>query len=64
MHVDVHHDNLSYTFISLLDLTGFYQSVNKPTHRLNHALDLILSYGIEIEHLIVFPENPLLLTII
>ncbi len=34
--------------------------VHKPTHPFNHTLDLVLTYGIEIDHLIVFPHNPLL----
>ena len=60
IHVDVDDDSLSTAFISLLDSIGFSQSVNKPTHCFNHTLDLVLAYGIEIEHLIVFPQNPLL----
>ena len=60
IHVDVDVDSLSTAFISLLDSIGFSQSVNKPTHCLNHTLDLVLTYGIEIEHLIVFPQNPIL----
>ena len=60
IHVDVDNDSLSNEFISLIDSIGFCQSVNKPTHCFNHTLDLVLSYGIDIEHLIVFPHNPLL----
>uniref|UniRef100_A0A8P4KLV1 Reverse transcriptase domain-containing protein n=1 Tax=Dicentrarchus labrax TaxID=13489 RepID=A0A8P4KLV1_DICLA len=60
IHVDVNNDSLSNAFISLLDSIGFYQSVNKPTHCFNHTLDLVLSYGIDIEHLIVCPHNPFL----
>ena len=36
------------------------QVVNKPTHRFNHTLDLVLAYGLETANLVVFPENPLL----
>ncbi|TKS65475.1 hypothetical protein D9C73_028281 [Collichthys lucidus] len=60
IHVDNHNNSLSTAFISLLDSIGFCQSVNKPTHCLNHTLDLVLSYGVEIDNLIVFPQNPLL----
>ena len=35
----------------------FSQCVDKPTHIFNHTLDLVLAYGVEIEHLIVFPHN-------
>ncbi len=51
---------LNLIFISLLDSTGFFQSVHKPTHCFNHTLDLVLTYGIKIEYLIVFAQNPLL----
>ncbi|XP_074501484.1 uncharacterized protein LOC141773537, partial [Sebastes fasciatus] len=60
IHVDVDNDSLSTAFISLLDSIGFSQNVHKPTHRFNHTLDLVMSYGVEIEHLIVFPQNSLL----
>ena len=60
IHVDVDNDSFSTAFISLLDSIGFSQSVNKPTHCLNHTLNLVLTYVIEIEHLIVFPQNPVL----
>ncbi|XP_051234748.1 uncharacterized protein LOC127351330 [Dicentrarchus labrax] len=60
IHVDVNNDSLSNAFISLIDSIGFCQNVNKPTHCFNHTLDLVLSCGIDIEHLIVFPHNPFL----
>ena len=60
IHVDVHNDSLSTAFVSLLDSIGFSQCVHEPTHCFNHTLDLVLAYGIEIEHLTVFPQNPLL----
>lgn len=59
-HVDVKNDSLSTAFSSLLDLVGFCQSVHKPTHCFNHTLDLVLTYGIEIENLVVFSHNPIL----
>ena len=60
IHVDVEDDSLSAAFISLLDSIGFSQKVSKPTHRQNHILDLVLAYGIEVENLVVFPQNPVL----
>ena len=55
VHVDVETDSLRNAFISLTESIGFAQCVDKPTHKFNHTLDLVLVYGIEIEHLIVFP---------
>ncbi|XP_074521141.1 uncharacterized protein LOC141786455 [Halichoeres trimaculatus] len=46
--------------MSLLDSFGFTQSVNHPTHRFNHTLDLVLAYGVEPVNLAVLPQNPLL----
>ncbi len=54
IHVDVDNDSLGSAFISLLDSIGFCQCVYKPTHRFNHTLDLVLTYGIEIDHLMFF----------
>ena len=45
IHVDVDNNSFSVAFISLIDWIGFSQSVNKP---------------IKIDHLIVFPQNPIL----
>ena len=58
IHVDVDNDCLSAAFISLLDSIGFCQRVQKPTHSFGHTLDLVLTYGVDIEHLKVFPRNP------
>ena len=60
IHVDAKNDSLNIAFNLLLDSIGFSQNVKEPTHHFNHTLDLILTYGIETEHLTVFPENPLL----
>lgn len=40
--------------------TGFTQIVNKATHSFNHYLDSVLEYGVEIDHLIVFPSTHML----
>ena len=53
-------NSLSTAFNSLLDSIGFSQNVHEAMHRFNHTLDLVLEYGIKIEDLIVFPQNPLL----
>jgi len=55
IHVNVGNDSLSAAFISLLDFIGFCQRAHKLTHCFNHTLNLVLIYGIEIEHLIVVP---------
>ncbi|XP_054860077.1 uncharacterized protein LOC129347328 [Amphiprion ocellaris] len=60
IHVDVDSDSLTTAFNSILDSIGFSQHVHKPTHSFNHTLDLVLTYGIEIKQLTVFPRNPLL----
>uniref|UniRef100_A0A4W6G917 Reverse transcriptase domain-containing protein n=1 Tax=Lates calcarifer TaxID=8187 RepID=A0A4W6G917_LATCA len=60
INVDVNNDSLSSAFSSLLDCIGFSQCVDKPTHCFSHTLDLVLAYGIDIEHVTVFPQNPIL----
>lgn len=42
--------------VSLLHflIVGFDWSVQKPIHCFNHTLDLVLLYGVKIEHLTVF----------
>ena len=60
IHVDVETNSLNNAFTSIIDSIGFSQCVNKPTHIFNHTLDLVLVYGVEIEHLVVFPHNDLL----
>ena len=58
--MDVDSDILSTVFISLFDSISFAQKVDNPTHYFIHTLDLVVTYGIEIEQLIFFPQNPLL----
>ncbi|KAM3613208.1 uncharacterized protein V6R79_022482 [Siganus canaliculatus] len=60
IHVDNESDILSRAFLSLLESVGFSQCVHEPTHSFLHTLDLVLSYGVEINNLTVFPQNPLL----
>ena len=49
--MNISNDNL----ISLFDSISFYQRVYKPTHCFNNAFDLDVSYGIETDHLMIFP---------
>lgn len=35
-------------FLDLLDCMDFNQHVNEPTHNLGHTLDLVISYGLNI----------------
>ena len=51
IHVDVENDSLGTAFLSQLDSFGFCQCVHEPTHTFNHTLDLVLTYGIDFEHL-------------
>ncbi|KAM3618991.1 uncharacterized protein V6R79_001338 [Siganus canaliculatus] len=60
IHVDNECDSLSRAFLSLLESVGFSQCVHEPSHCFLHTLDLVLSYGVEINNLTVFPQNPLL----
>ncbi|KAM3599083.1 uncharacterized protein V6R79_018580 [Siganus canaliculatus] len=60
IHVDNESDSLSRAFLSLLESVGFSECVHEPTHCFLHTLDLVLSYGVEINNLTVFPQNPLL----
>ena len=58
IHIDDSNDSLGNAFTTLLDSVGFIQNVNEPTHKHNHTLDLVLTYGIEVSQLKVLPLNP------
>lgn len=60
IHVDVVNDSCSTAFMSTMESIGFSQWVHEPTHSLNHTLDLVLTYGVQIEHLVVSSYNPIL----
>ncbi|XP_061567232.1 uncharacterized protein LOC133421597 [Cololabis saira] len=60
IHMDVESDNLKLAFDSLLESMGISQKVDKPTHCFNHTLDLVLTYGVETDGLLVSPVNSLL----
>ncbi|XP_028272704.1 uncharacterized protein LOC114443000 [Parambassis ranga] len=60
IHMDVDSDSLKIAFNSLLDSVGFSQLVNEPTHCHSHTLDLVLTYGLEAENLLVWSQNPVL----
>ncbi len=48
IHVDNEKDALGSAFIDILNSIGVRQHVSGPTHCRNHALDLILSHGIDV----------------
>ena len=52
--------NHSSPFNSKIDSIDLTQHVKKTTHCFSHTLDLALTYGIDIEHVIIFPQNPIL----
>ena len=49
-------DPLQKAFGTIIDSVGFVQHVSGPTHC--HTLDLVLSHGINVVDLNVFPHNP------
>lgn len=60
VYMDIDDDYLASAFKSLLDSIGFSQRVHEPTHSFNHILDLVITYGVEVDHITVFPQNPVL----
>ncbi|XP_061590906.1 uncharacterized protein LOC133456448 [Cololabis saira] len=60
IHMDVESDNLKLAFNSLLESMGISQKVDGPTHCFGHTLDLVLTYGVETDGLLVSPVNSLL----
>ena len=60
IHMGDDPDSLNTPFNSLLDPIGFSQLVNEPTHRHNHTQDVVLTYGLEAENLLVVSQNHLL----
>uniref|UniRef100_A0A8C4RJ50 Reverse transcriptase domain-containing protein n=1 Tax=Erpetoichthys calabaricus TaxID=27687 RepID=A0A8C4RJ50_ERPCA len=57
VHIDVETDTFSKWFTYLLNSVGFCQNVKGPTHNHNHTLDLIITYKVEIQNLIITPLN-------
>ena len=43
---------------AIIDFVGFVQHVSGPTHCHSHTLGLVLSHGINVVDLNVFPHNP------
>ena len=60
IHVDKKNDSLSAAFSSIIDSTGYSQAITVPTHVHGHTLDLILTYGIDAEAIVVSLPNPLM----
>ncbi|XP_056587301.1 uncharacterized protein LOC130407959 isoform X1 [Triplophysa dalaica] len=57
IHVDSANDPLAVAFKELLDSCGVTQYINRPTHRLNHTLDLIISHGADLTNIDIIPQS-------
>ncbi|KAA0724041.1 putative RNA-directed DNA polymerase from transposon X-element [Triplophysa tibetana] len=57
IHVDSPNDPLAVVFKELLDSCGVTQYINRPTHRLNHTLDLIISHGADLTNIDIIPQS-------
>ncbi|CDQ87263.1 unnamed protein product [Oncorhynchus mykiss] len=58
IHMEKSTDPLQKAFRAIIDSVGFVQHVSGPTHCHSHTLDLVLSHGINVVDLNVFPHNP------
>ncbi|KAJ7987337.1 hypothetical protein DPEC_G00325440 [Dallia pectoralis] len=58
IHMENTNDPLQKAFNAIIDSVGFLQHVSGPTHCHNHTLDLVLSKGINVIDLTIFPQNP------
>ena len=58
IHMEKSIDPLQKAFGAIIDSVGFVQHVSGPTHCHSHTLDLVLSCGINVVDLNVFPHNP------
>ncbi|KAI2646730.1 RNA-directed DNA polymerase from mobile element jockey [Labeo rohita] len=57
IHVDNTNDALGLAFTDLINSFGVKQNVTGPTHRFNHALDLIISHGIDLTDIDIVPQS-------
>ncbi len=57
IHVDNTNDALGLAFTDLINSFGVKQNVTGPTHRFNHMLDLIISYGIDLTDIDIIPQS-------
>jgi len=57
IHVDNSNDALEAAFTVLLNSFEVKQDVTGPTHRLNHTLDLIISYGTDPTDIDIIPQS-------
>ena len=64
IHMEKSTDPLQKAFGAIIDSVGFVQHVSGPTHCHSHTLDLVLSHGMNVVDLKVFPHNPGLRTTI
>ncbi|KAJ8245152.1 hypothetical protein GJAV_G00274640, partial [Gymnothorax javanicus] len=58
LHFERVDDSSTSIFTSLVESVGFTQSVIGPTHIHGHTLDLILSFGVEIDKVDIHSHNP------
>ena len=58
IHMEKSADPLQKAFGPIIDSVGFVLHVFGPTHCHRHTLDLVLSRGINVVDLNVFPHNP------
>ena len=58
IHMDDANNSLASAFQSLIEHIGFFQHVNAPTHKGSHTIDLVLTYGAQIEQLAILPQCP------
>uniref|UniRef100_A0AAY4DRN7 Reverse transcriptase domain-containing protein n=1 Tax=Denticeps clupeoides TaxID=299321 RepID=A0AAY4DRN7_9TELE len=57
IHCDKLEDSLRTAFLSLLDSVGVNQHVTGPTHEGGHTLDLVLTFGLNIEDIVTLPQS-------
>ncbi|XP_051991563.1 uncharacterized protein LOC127650285 [Xyrauchen texanus] len=57
IHIHNENDTLGLAFIDILNSLGVRQNVTGPTHRHNHTLDLILSYGVDVDNIEILQQS-------
>ncbi len=57
IHVDDTNVAVGLAFTDLINSFGVKQNVTGPTHRFNHALDLIILHGIDLTDIDILPQS-------
>ncbi len=57
IHIDNEKDALGSAFIDILNSIGVRQNISGPTHCKNHALDLRLSHGIDVNSVDILQQS-------